>query len=182
MNNEIELLQNWLARHRQTEMNYDCNPTQYECQIFDAIEHIIAENAQYSEHNMKLEQALIDTDRLMQEYLSKCLDLEHRLANCIEPKFKSRDTVFRINQLDEIERVVIVNTHINIICETEISYTIAILSGNKTIEDMEQHFRKMLEDFDLYFSQEREEDLFTTEDEAKKKLEELKNGKDICDC
>ena len=68
MNNEIELLQNWLARHRQTEMNYDCNPTQYECQIFDAIEHIIAENAQYSEHNMKLEQALIDTDRTLRLY------------------------------------------------------------------------------------------------------------------
>lgn len=68
MNNDIELLQNWLTRHRQTEMNYDCNPTRYECQIFDAIEHIICENAQYSEHNMKLEQALIDTDRELRDY------------------------------------------------------------------------------------------------------------------
>lgn len=68
MNNDIELLQDWLTRHRQTEMNYDCNPTRYECQIFDAIEHIICENAQYSEHNRKLEQALIDTDRDLKEY------------------------------------------------------------------------------------------------------------------
>jgi hypothetical protein len=34
----------------------------------------------------KLKQALIDTDRQMQEYLTKCLNLEHRLSNCIEPK------------------------------------------------------------------------------------------------
>lgn len=74
MNNDIELLQDWLTRHRQTEMNYDCNPTRYECQIFDAIEHIICENAQYSEHNMKLEQALIDTDRELREY-KKALEL-----------------------------------------------------------------------------------------------------------
>lgn len=78
---DIELLQNWLTRHRQTEMNYDCNPTRYECQIFEAIEHIICENAQYSEHNMKLEQALVDTDRELREY-KKALELACEYVEC----------------------------------------------------------------------------------------------------
>lgn len=152
MNNEIELLQNWLARHRQTEMNYDCNPTQYECQIFDAIEHIIAENAQYSEHNMKLEQALIDTDRLMQEYLSKCLDLEHRLSNCIEPKFKVGQEAWII--------------HLRKVKKSKIF----LISWDDNFI-----FRYGLEG-DGYLLEKFEDELFITAEEALKKLEELKNG------
>jgi hypothetical protein len=68
MNSEIELLQDWIARNMDTKMHYDGTPSRYQCQIYDAIEHIIAENAQYSEHNMKVEQALIDTDRALRLY------------------------------------------------------------------------------------------------------------------
>lgn len=67
MNNDIELLQNHIARIRETRTS-DSFFNQHDYQICDAIEHIICENAQYSEHNIKLEQALIDTDRELKEY------------------------------------------------------------------------------------------------------------------
>ena len=100
MNKYIEILQDWIARDR--EMRNNSTQSDYDkfCEEkCEAIEHIICKNAQYSEHNMKLEQALIDTDRLMQEYLSKCLELEHRLSNCIEPKFKVGQEIWEITPL-----------------------------------------------------------------------------------
>lgn len=69
MDNDIEILQDWIASDRQmrnnsTESDYD-KFCEEKC---EAIEHLICENAQYSEHNRKLEQALIDTDRELKEY------------------------------------------------------------------------------------------------------------------
>lgn len=75
MNNEIELLQDWIARDRQMRNNSTQSDYDKFCEEkCEAIEHIICENAQYSEHNMKLEQALIDIDRELKEY-KKALEL-----------------------------------------------------------------------------------------------------------
>lgn len=67
MNNDIDILQNHIARIRETRTS-DSFFNQHDYQICEAIEHIICENAQYSEHNRKLEQALIDIDRELKEY------------------------------------------------------------------------------------------------------------------
>lgn len=100
-------------------------------------------------------------------------ELEEQLKNAIVPKFKSRDIAFRINRFTkDIERVVIVNTHIEIICGIRTTYTIAVLGENKNIEDID--VRNIIEDFGLYISQEWEEDLFTTKEEAQAKLKELR--------
>ena len=40
----------------------------YKCQNFEDIKHLICKNAQYSEHNMNLEQAIVDTDRELRVY------------------------------------------------------------------------------------------------------------------
>ena len=80
MNNDIELLQNHIARIRETRTS-DSFFNQHDYQICDAIEHIICENAQYSENNMKLEQALIDTDRELREY-KKALELSCWYVEC----------------------------------------------------------------------------------------------------
>lgn len=67
MDKDIEILQNHIARIRETRTS-DSFFNQHDYQICDAIEHIICENAQYSEHNRKLEQALIDADRECEEW------------------------------------------------------------------------------------------------------------------
>lgn len=90
------------------------------------------------------------------EMASKVAELEHRLANCIEPKFKVGQEVwcvkfmkiikFKINKIE--------------IYRGEAEEENRILYGNW--EDMTYQI---------------EENCFATEDEAKKHLEELKNGK-----
>ena len=69
MDKDIEILQEWIARDR--EMRNNSTQSDYDkfCEEkCEAIEHIICENAQYSEHNRKLEQALIDADRECEEW------------------------------------------------------------------------------------------------------------------
>ena len=69
MDKDIEILQDWIARDR--EMRNNSTQSDYDkfCEEkCEAIEHIICENAQYSEHNRKLEQALIDADRECEEW------------------------------------------------------------------------------------------------------------------
>lgn len=76
MNKDIDILQNHIARIRETKTS-DSFFNQHDYQICEAIEHIICENAQYSEHNRKLEQALIDTDRTAKEYKKAYEILRH---------------------------------------------------------------------------------------------------------
>ena len=78
MDKDIEILQDWIARDR--EMRNNSTQSDYDkfCEEkCEAIEHIICENAQYSEHNRKLEQALIDTDRTAKEYKKAYEILRH---------------------------------------------------------------------------------------------------------
>jgi hypothetical protein len=109
-----------------------------------------------------------------EQYLrDRIAELEEQLKNAIVPKFKGEDVAFRVNIFTkDIERVVIVSTKIEIICNINISYTIACLGENQTLANID--IRNIIEDFGTYISQEREEDLFTTKEEAQAKLEELK--------
>ena len=103
-------------------------------------------------------------------------ELEEQLKNAIVPKFKGEDIAFRVNIFTkDIERVVIVSTKIEIICNINISYTIACLGENQTLANID--IRDIIEDFGTYISQEREEDLFATKEEAEAKLEEIKGIK-----
>lgn len=69
MDKDIEILQDWIARDR--EMRNNSTQSDYDkfCEEkCEAIEHIIIENIQFGEQNKKIELALIDTDRELQEY------------------------------------------------------------------------------------------------------------------
>ena len=86
------------------------------------------------------------------EIFEKCLeqhklikDLEHRLSNCIEPKFKVGDKVYHFLCGNEIKEDFIESNHH--LCSLKISR------------------------FGIY-----EDYLFATEEEAKAKLEKMKNG------
>lgn len=109
---------------------------------------------------------------LLNQQDQRIAELEEQLKNAIVPKFKSEDVAFRVNIFTkDIERVVIVSTKIEIICGINISYTIACLGENQTLANID--IRNIIEDFGTYISQEREEELFSTKEEALKKLEEL---------
>lgn len=82
MDKDIEILQDWIARDRQMRNNSTQSDYDKFCEEkCEAIEHIICENAQHSEHNRKLEQALIDTDRELREY-TKALELACVYVEC----------------------------------------------------------------------------------------------------
>ena len=67
MNKDIDILQNHIARIRETRTS-DSFFNQHDHQICEAIEHIICENMNLYEKNNKLELALIDTDRECKEW------------------------------------------------------------------------------------------------------------------
>lgn len=109
---------------------------------------------------------------ILNKQAERIAELEEQLKNAIVPKFKGEDVAFRVNIFTkDIERVVIVSTKIEIICNINISYTIACLGENQTLANID--IRNIIEDFGTYISQEREEDLFATKEEAQAKLKEL---------
>ena len=84
MDKDIEILQDWIARDR--EMRNNSTQSDYDkfCEEkCEAIEHIIIENIQFGEQNKKLELALIDSDRELQEY-KKAYELACREISILE--------------------------------------------------------------------------------------------------
>lgn len=144
METHIDILQQFMALNREFD-------TDVPIEVNEAIEELINENFHLTNRVKDLESALIDTDRLMQEYLSKCLDLEHRLSTCIEPKFKVGQEVYMLDS-------------------TKVKIT-----GYKIInfDNLETLYR--IKDGELAFGNIPENELFATKKEAKEKLEELKN-------
>lgn len=80
-------------------------------------------------------------------------DLEHRLANCIEPKFKRQEIVYSIEygEINEIEELQVVAYLDNFI----------ILCENRETSKLDWVHKDYL---------------FATEEEAKAKLREIQNG------
>ena len=69
MDKDVEILQDWIARDRETRNNSKQSDYDKFCEEkCEAIEHIIIENINLYEKNNKLELALIDTDREMRDY------------------------------------------------------------------------------------------------------------------
>ena len=91
------------------------------------------------------------------ELTKKVKKLEHRLANCIEPKFKIGDKVWAVYWQTFIGE----------------KYNYEIVSGKIDHlfidRDNQISYGTMCQSF-------REQNLFATEEEAKAKLEEMKNG------
>lgn len=88
---------------------------------------------------------------LLNEQDQKIQELEHRLANCIEPKFKIGQEVWFIDPENDVSSGQVWKIEINCI------KTVYIVSWGIDYQD-------------IYF----EHELFATEEEAKAKLEELK--------
>lgn len=86
-----------------------------------------------------------EKDRRIVELENEVERLEHRLANCIEPKFKVGQKVYHLLSYDGVKEDFIESNHH--ICSLKISR------------------------FGIY-----EDYLFATEEEAKAKLEKMKNG------
>lgn len=89
---------------------------------------------------------------VMNEQDQKIKDLEHRLSNCIEPKFKIGQEVYLLDS-------------------TKVKIT-----GYKIInfDNLETLYR--IKDGELTFGNIPENELFATKKDARAKLEELKNG------
>ena len=100
---------------------------------------------------------LEDIAKVLNEQDQKIKDLQHRLSNCIEPKFKVEQEVWFIDPEKDISKGEVLNIEF---INNQIVYT--VLWGN----DYE----------DIYYKYE----LFATEEEAKAKLEEIQDGS-ICD-
>ena len=145
METHIDILQQFMALNREFD-------TDVPIEVNEAIEELINENFHLTNRVQDLETALIDTDRLMQEYLSKCLDLEQRLSNCIEPKFKVGQEVWSFNRLTNIIFETKINDiDISIDCDgVEITY------------------------YDVCGYSYWDDNTFTTKEEARAKLKELK--------
>lgn len=111
----------------------------------------------------------IDNVRSMGEIIAftelskKVKDLEHRLSNCIEPKFKIGQEVWFVNPRNgydaQIERGKIENLRIFAL-KSKIQINYRICDSNCSWYDRHSY---------------RQKELFATEAEAKAKLEELKN-------
>lgn len=83
-------------------------------------------------------------------------DLEHRLANCIEHKFDFGQDVWVIFK-DQVKKTQI--NSFRVYADYGVEYYIKFIDGSR-------------EYLELW-----EDEIFATEEEAKKHLEELKNGK-----
>ena len=93
--------------------------------------------------------------KVKQRLESKIAELEHRLANCIEPKFKVCDGCY-IKVGQTIQKSKVLMLHID---KGGIVYELT------------------MDDFPSKYTTCRNDDcVFATEEEARKKLEELKNG------
>lgn len=88
---------------------------------------------------------------LLNKQDQKIKDLEHRLSNCIEPKFKIGQKVY------------IADKYFDKVYELKIN-------SIRISRFKDKHFNSISYDGHL------EENLFATEEEAKSKLEDLKNG------
>ena len=98
--------------------------------------------------------------------------LQEQLKNAIVPKFKSRDIAYRIHWFTkEIEQVMIVNTKIEIVVGINIIYTIAIADSYEGMRNLSKEF---FENMNSYIDQVKECELFATEAEAQKHLEQQK--------
>ena len=94
-------------------------------------------------------------------YLPRIQNLEHRLSNCIEPKFKIGQTIYTFNKYqNRVYTLYVVSIHIEQYETTEFNN---LVYRTRRLEDG-------------FIGGYLENELFATEEEAKAKLEELKNG------
>ena len=93
--------------------------------------------------------------------LKKIANLEHRLSNCIEPKFKIGQTIYTFNKYqNRVYTLYVVSIHIEQYETTEFNNLV--------------YKARRLEDG--FIGGYLEDELFATKEDALKKLEELKNG------
>ena len=122
----------------------------------------------YKEAGVKMtteNEIIIQQGQYIEELKNKIQDLEHRLSNCIEPKFKTYQQVYTIAKF---------YTSTNRIPEYEIFDGYYYVAENENEIIVGWNYKKDFSQRKYWYI--RKDWVFATEEEARKKLEELKNG------